>query len=247
MSYRFPLQDEPDSPWPIFERVLQTHHELEVQADLVHNHDIAFAFVYRYADGDNGWTKGLKRILGMACMPGVNGQLSDLFDQLLEDTLGYPPDFLILLNGDWWEAATDREREILVVHEALHCGQALDKYGAPRFTKMDNRPVLTMVQHDVEEFTAVVRRYGAWKGDLQEFLEAAKEGPTRDNGGPMRDFGDMVADLAEKGITMTVHHRPLPDEAPLPEDVNNVDPDLVADNKPDRGDMSQGPNPGDVF
>lgn len=194
MSYRIAQEDEPSGPWEHFARVLQ-YPELAVQANLA-NLGINFAFMFREHADD--WNRNGKRILGMAMVPGVTGQLRDLFEQLLEDAVGYWPDFLIMLNAAWWEDASDREREILIFHELKHCGQALDAFGSPKFRKTDGGPVLAMVAHDVEEFADVVARYGAWKSDLRDFLAAAERGPRLPNFEVMRtpDLGEVMADLA---------------------------------------------------
>jgi hypothetical protein len=204
-SWSFPPEDGVDSPWPIFERVLGFP-ELGLQQTLVGS-GVTFAFVMKDDTSPGGWTRGGKRILGTAQMPAVTGSLSGLFDQMLEDTLGYLPDFLIVLNADFWGAASDREREILVAHEAMHCGQELDPFGAPKFRKSDGAPVLGMVGHDVEEFHAIVRRYGAWKSDLVEFKEAFDLGPQTANAGArtVEEAAQALRDvLADAGVTMSV-------------------------------------------
>jgi hypothetical protein len=233
-GYAFPPDDGPDSPWPIFERVL-TFEELELQAQLVADYEVRFAFVMRMDYSDGGWSRGQKTMLGTACMPRVTGALAGLFDQLLEDTLGYRPDFLITLNAEWWGQATDREREILVAHEVSHCGQALDTYGMPRFNRQTAAPILSMVEHDVEEFNWIVRRYGPWKGDIQAFLDAAAEGLDRSNGGPGDLTGallDHLGALEVNGLKVRVElasaSRERPEPAPLvdaelPPNVANVD------------------------
>jgi hypothetical protein len=176
--WTFPPEEGDDSPWPIFRRVLE-YSELDLQAGLF-DLGVTWAFVMR--EDPNDWLRGGKRILGTAQMPAVTGALSGLFDQLLEDTLGYLPDFLIVLNSTYWADASDREREILIFHEAKHCGQAFDAFGMPKFSKQTGRPILGMVAHDVEEFSDVVARYGAWKSDLRDFFDAYEHGPKRPNG-----------------------------------------------------------------
>lgn len=221
-SYVFPPDDHPDSPWPIFERVLDLA-ELAVQASLVREHAVLFAFAFRYDSSDGGWTRGERMLLGTAQMPRVTGALSDLFDQLLQDTLGFDPHFLILLNGDWWADANDQEREILVVHELMHCGQALDQYGAPKFRKSDNAPILAMIGHDVEEFEAVVRRYGAWKSDLVAFKRALDdfEGPPGNGAPPL----DVFLEIAPETPVSAPPVASLTD-ADLPPNVTNADRDI---------------------
>ena len=122
--------------------------------------------------------KAGRTILGTAFMPTVNGRLAPVFDWLIERLFGEPPAFLIVLDFQFWADATPREREILVYHEMLHCTQALDPYGAPKFDR-DGLPVWAIQGHDVEEFAATVRRYGAYSEDIRQFIAAAGEGDAR--------------------------------------------------------------------
>jgi hypothetical protein len=117
-----------------------------------------------------------RRVLGTCYMPRVNGELSKLFDWILEKLLGYVPTFLFVLEEDFWRDASDHEREILVFHEMLHASQALDEYGAPRFNRMSGEPIWAIRGHDIEEFNAVVARYGAWSPDVVAFIAAARQG-----------------------------------------------------------------------
>lgn len=215
-GWAFPTEDGADSPWPIFERLLETHQELAVQAQLHGEFEVRWAFVLKY-DGDDDWTRGGKRILGMAMMPRVQGLLGGLFDQLLEDALGYAPDFMILLNATYWEAANDREREILVFHELLHTGQEVDQYGARKW-KRNGSPVLGMLSHDLEEFDAVVRRYGEWKSDITRFRQALEQGLRPVDNGPPRRL--VIPDLTPP--------EPVVD-GDLPAQERHVDDDLVRD------------------
>ena len=67
----------------------------------------------------------------------------------------------------------------LIEHELYHCGQQVDRYGQPMFTR-DATPIWGMKGHDVEEFTGVVRRYGtggAHHKTLREFVDAANAEP----------------------------------------------------------------------
>lgn len=115
-----------------------------------------------------------RMILGTVYEPKVQGELKDLFDFMLDKLLGRIPKFLIILDDRYWEAATPLQREILVFHELSHIRHKLDRYGAPRFDK-DGLPVYGLHGHDVEEFTQVVARYGAWNDDIRAFVAAAQE------------------------------------------------------------------------
>lgn len=113
-------------------------------------------------------------VLGSVHEPTCQGEFRDMFEWLLARLLGRLPRFLVVLDAGYWAQATDLQREILVFHELSHIRQKLDRYGAPRFDK-DGRPVYGLQGHDVEEFTQVVARYGAWNDDLRAFVAAARD------------------------------------------------------------------------
>ena len=117
--------------------------------------------------------KGGRRVLGSVHEPACQGEFKDLFQWMLERLLGRLPRFLVILDLEFWEASTAEAREILIFHELAHVRQKLDRYGAPRFDK-DGLPVYGLKNHDVEEFTSVVARYGAHTPELAQFVDAAR-------------------------------------------------------------------------
>lgn len=68
-------------------------------------------------------------------------------------------EFVIEFNHKTWKDAKPEQLAALVDHELCHCG-IVEKDG-------EERP--TMIAHDVEEFGAIVSRWGLWKSDLQLF------------------------------------------------------------------------------
>lgn len=111
-----------------------------------------------------GWSedKDGKLILGQC------KKASDLGKELREH------DFVILLNKEAWETLSDSQREALLDHELSHCAVSLDDKGKPR--KDDRgRTVYRLRKHDIEDFTAVIRRHGCYKRDLEDFVHAALE------------------------------------------------------------------------
>ena len=111
-------------------------------------------------------------VLGECCLPTVQGALRSMFEWLMLQQFGHRPDFLVVLDKDYWDSCGDHLREVLMHHEAMHMGHALDKDGAPRYDKDTGRPVWCIQGHSVEEFTETVRRYGAWNAGLREFVES---------------------------------------------------------------------------
>jgi len=74
-------------------------------------------------------------------------------------------DFVIEIWFPWWERATRREREALLLHELLHIERKMTRSGKLRWS---------LRRHDVEEFTEVVRHYGGWTKNLQQLGKLLK-------------------------------------------------------------------------
>lgn len=117
-----------------------------------------------------------RRILGTMNLPVFMGELRPFATWMLAVICGRMlPDYVMILEAEWWMEATPKAREALVYHELCHCHHAVDKDGEKRFTE-EGLPIWDIQGHDIEEFNAVVRRYGAWKADIKAFLDAAREG-----------------------------------------------------------------------
>ena len=158
----YTLPDADTHPAIIAERVLQMPE---------HSHLVEGEATIDWLMRTDEKRKGGKLVLGSAHMPTVQGDLRDMFEWMLGNLFGRMPDFLIILDREFWRQAPPSVREILVFHELSHCVHAKDRYGAPRFTR-DGLPIWGMAAHDVEEFTATVARYGAWNQDIRLFVEA---------------------------------------------------------------------------
>lgn len=71
--------------------------------------------------------------------------------------------FLIEVNFAEWILLPDAKKIAVIDHELCHFTIGEDSEGNPK-------PAL--VSHDVEEFNAIVRRWGTWKRDLERFAHA---------------------------------------------------------------------------
>lgn len=154
-----------DQPKAIYQRLVDTMPEFEDQK----THEPSVEFLMRNFD----LVEGGRVVLGAVHLPKVQGKLKGVFEWMIERTFGYMPTFLIVLDTHYWQSVGPREREILIFHEACHMGLKRDKYGEVQEDE-DGRPRWGLVGHDVEEFTAVVARYGAWNGELEGFILAAQ-------------------------------------------------------------------------
>lgn len=165
LGYSVPDADE-NSPTAICERLVRTCEEF------IHlrEGEPRILILFRH----EAKVKGGRAVLGECCMPTVQGSLRSLFEWLMIERFGYYPDFLIMLDKEFWDEADELTREALVFHELLHCEQATDQFGAPKFNKETGQPIWRIRGHDIEEFNAVVRRYGAWSPDIASFISAAR-------------------------------------------------------------------------
>lgn len=130
--------------------------------------DIAFMWAA------SAFTKKGRSVLGQAeeVMMRAGGWQKARMEQQLYEWFGHKPDFIITLAADFCSQCTDLEFCALVEHELYHIDQEVDEFGAPKFYRDSGLPKLCIRGHDVEEFTGVVRRYGA-SADVQEMVDAA--------------------------------------------------------------------------
>lgn len=140
-----------------------------------HGHLIDADLVFLWAP--DGFSKAMKTVIGQAeeVMLRAGGWQKGRQEQQFYDWFGRVPGFMITLDANYCAQCSDAEWCALVEHELYHIAQALDEFGAPKFTK-DGLPKLKIRGHDVEEFVGVVRRYGA-SHDVQQLVEAANAGP----------------------------------------------------------------------
>lgn len=85
-------------------------------------------------------------------------------------------DFIIVLNKDIWfnDRFDESKKRALMDHELCHAEVATDKNGDDVADER-GRPVYRIRKHDIEEFTAVIRRHGCYKADLEVFARAIVE------------------------------------------------------------------------
>lgn len=94
----------------------------------------------------------------------------------VEQWFGGIPDFILTFDAAYAAECSDIEWCALVEHELLHAGQEVDIFGAPKFNRF-GRPVFGIRGHDVQEFTSIVRRYGADAAHVRQFVDAANGRP----------------------------------------------------------------------
>lgn len=89
------------------------------------------------------------------------------------------PHFKIVLYAPWFATASNVDALALVKHELLHCRQAVDAGGEPRFNVKTEEPVWGMRGHDVEVFYEEVEWFGggAMGGAVDRLADLARRGP----------------------------------------------------------------------
>lgn len=162
-SYVIPEGDA--HPAPLFEQLI----ELDEHKHFA-DEEIAVEFLLRV----HPKVKAGRLQLGAVMLPTVQGNLKDLFEQLLAAWFGRMPHFLIVLDQEFWMQADEVTRCALLEHEMMHVKQGRTKDGDLRFDR-DGNAVFDIVAHDLEEFNYIVRKYGAWKSDIADFISAAAD------------------------------------------------------------------------
>jgi hypothetical protein len=127
------------------------------------------------------YRRGGRDIAGQAEMPSCQGNvwLKQRVEFQLRHWFGTVPDFLITLYAPTLRRANDATFCAIVEHELYHCGQRLDPFGAPAFSRVTQMPLFYIRGHDVEEFTGIVRRYGvgAASAGVNQLVYAASKTP----------------------------------------------------------------------
>lgn len=81
-------------------------------------------------------------------------------------------DFIVEIAKDIWESLDATFRKALVDHELGHIGLRKDKEGNVIFCTDTGRPRTFSKKHDLEEFSEVLERHGAYHERIRDFLDA---------------------------------------------------------------------------
>ncbi len=138
--------------YALMDRLIKQHHPDLADAKIV----IGWRFEKK-EDGDGRlWLGSLKKAADV--------------DRLLHEF-----DFVMMLNHEFCnKAATDEQIEALIDHELCHGAVVRDSHGEIKVDE-NERIVFRIRKHDVEEFSEIIARHGAWKKDLEVFFAAWKE------------------------------------------------------------------------
>lgn len=120
-----------------------------------HLHSTRIEYVFRdKAAKHNGKTVlgSARKVSGLQAMLATPGAVAS-------DDMDF---FVIEIAEDIWDQLPQHKREALVDHELCHCLVAIGNNGNVK---------LSLMSHDVEEFSEVIARHGLWKDDIKEFIE----------------------------------------------------------------------------
>jgi predicted metallopeptidase len=86
-----------------------------------------------------------------------------------------PGDFFVMVvSKPVWEILPHDKRMPLVDHELCHLWAEADQVDEDEADAIPDDPVkLSTNPHDVEEFSCIVRRWGLWREDVEDFVNAA--------------------------------------------------------------------------
>jgi len=76
-------------------------------------------------------------------------------------------DLLIEVNWEEWKFLSDERKIALIDHELCHFSLEIDDEGKKKYV---------LLSHDIEEFRAIVDRWGLWKPDVQRFAVSIERG-----------------------------------------------------------------------
>ena len=127
----------------------------------------------------NGYKKQCRDVVGTAekIMINAGGWKKERQEEQLYQWFNDLPDYLITIDATYAQNAKDVDFCALIEHELYHIAHKKDQWGVPSYNRETGKPNLTIQGHDVEEFTGVVRRYGASQ-DVEDMVKAANARPS---------------------------------------------------------------------
>ncbi|EHU2375558.1 transposase [Acinetobacter baumannii] len=138
---------------------------------------------FRYPDiavmwARSGFKKQGRQVIGTTekVMINAGGWKKERQEEQFIQWFQHIPEYLITFDASYSQIASDVNFCALVEHELYHIAHKKDEWGIPAYNRETGMPKLAIQGHDVEEFTGVVRRYGASE-DVKRMVEAANTRP----------------------------------------------------------------------
>lgn len=157
----------------------------EIAKDLIqkyHGHLLDFNVRIEYVFSNKTPKKGGKEVWAyVRKMSSLNAYLAGT-----DEDNGSGGDFFVMVVSEpVWEILPPNKRTPLVDHELCHLWAEADQVDEDDADAIGEDPVkLSLNPHDVEEFSPIVRRWGLWREDVEDFVNAAlkKKGTESDDG-----------------------------------------------------------------
>lgn len=133
----------PGGEWPEDQKVRNAEQPKEighVLVNKVHRHLVNVSIGYLYVEKMGG-----DRRVVLAKASKTSGPLAFYSKH----------EFLVRVNWSLWKPMKPEHKVALIDHELCHFGR-------------DDNENYVMIDHDVEEFTAIVQRWGLWRADLKK-------------------------------------------------------------------------------
>lgn len=143
-------------------------------AELLHDDETFLAFAW----ASSAFTRAKRMVLGQCekVMFNQGGWKKARQEQQMRDWFGFVPIYLITIDANFCEQASDREFCALIEHELYHIGVERDGDGEIIYSDHTGLPKHYLAGHDVEEFVGVVKRWGP-SDDIKRLVEVAKQAP----------------------------------------------------------------------
>ncbi len=143
-------------------------------AELLHDDETFLAFAW----ASSAFTLAKRMVLGQCekVMFNQGGWKKARQEQQMRDWFGFVPIYLITIDANFCEQASDREFCALIEHELYHIGVERDGDGEIVYSDHTGLPKHYLAGHEVEEFVGVVKRWGASDG-IKRLVEVAKQAP----------------------------------------------------------------------
>jgi hypothetical protein len=151
MSDRYSPATEPST---IGRKLIKQHHKHLVSRRV----DFVFREAFDSEESPRTITSKGRNLYGKAkLVTGLNSFLAT------DENSDVGPFFVIVISKCFWDTASQEFKHALIDHELCHCeyDSDTDRY--------------SLREHDVAEFTEIVRRHGLWHHDVEVFVKAAKQ------------------------------------------------------------------------
>lgn len=147
--------------------------------DKYHRHLLDYSVKLRYVFTDKTQKSKGKEVWG-TCR-----KVSGLNAYLEGESPDGDPFFVITISKDVWDILPDDKKLALVDHELCHAWaeakQQKDDGDSDEDLETDNPVKLSVMPHDLEEFSCIVRRHGLWRDDVKAFVAEAMKAKSKED------------------------------------------------------------------